>query len=176
MGRVAEGFVPPKREELGHQDQTTWERFDDGKPKDPWRLTNNLIMVDPETDAFYTFSTYSRGGLQAVGKLSAEYGKRMRQRPDELPVLELSVSSYQHPNRNIGEVREPALKIVGWVGSDKLPPLDGALIDDDNGNGDELAAALPEPAPSKPAPQATSTTSSKPAPPKAASPKTRAGF
>jgi hypothetical protein len=180
-GLVAEGFIPPKREELGHQDQSTWERFDDGRPKDPWRLTNNLIMIDLETDAFFTFSTSSRGGLQAIGKLSAAYGQHMRQHPDDMPLIELSVSSYQHPNRSIGEVREPALKIVGWVASDKLPPLDGAPVNnDDNGDGDD-PWAVPDPAPSKPAPQPTPAISAKagaprPAAPKAASPKARTGF
>jgi hypothetical protein len=181
VGLVAEGFVPPKREELGHQDQTTWERFDDGRPKDPWRLSNNLILVDPETDAFFTFSTSSRGGLQAVGKLSAAYGQHMRQRPDDMPIIELSVSSYQHPNRSIGEVREPALKIVDWVSSEKLPPLDGAPVnDDDNGDADD-PWAVTESAPSKPAPQPTAATSAKtaapkPTAPKAASPKARVEF
>src|SRR5262245_36318819 len=37
MGLVCDGFVPPKRDELGDMDRSKWDRLDDGKEKDPWR-------------------------------------------------------------------------------------------------------------------------------------------
>jgi hypothetical protein len=131
MGFVCEGFVPPKRDELGHMDQQKWERFDDNRPKDPWRLSNHLALADLESGALFTYPTSSKGGLTAIGVLSKQYGKHMRQAPNEQPILELAVSSYQHSDRSIGEVREPVLKVVGWISKDKLPPIDGAPTEPD---------------------------------------------
>ena len=37
MGPVAQGYVPPKRDELGDTDKSRWDTFDDGRPRDPWR-------------------------------------------------------------------------------------------------------------------------------------------
>jgi hypothetical protein len=145
MGLVCEGFVPPKRDELGLLDQQKWERFDDNRPKDPWRLSNNLVLIALETEALFTFSTSSRGGLGAIGELSKQYGKHMRVQPHEQPILELGVSSYQHPDRSIGEVREPVLKVVGWISNDKLPPIDGAPAANDEGSAPPLALPEPEP-------------------------------
>ena len=48
MGPVGEGFAPPRREELGHTDQARWETFDDGRPRDPWQLSNSLVLLELE--------------------------------------------------------------------------------------------------------------------------------
>jgi hypothetical protein len=127
MGPVGEGFVPPKRETLGYLDQAQWERFDDGRSKDPWAFTNTLILLRQQKtgDEWFTFTTSSRGGLSALGELSLAHGNRMRQKPGELPIVELDVGSYQHPNRAYGEVRFPVFKVVDWVAAASLPELEG---------------------------------------------------
>jgi hypothetical protein len=61
MGLIVEGFIPPKRSELGYLDQSQWETFDDGRPRDPWQFTNSLILVEPQTEELFTFSTTSKG-------------------------------------------------------------------------------------------------------------------
>ena len=91
MGPVGEGFVPPRREELGHTDQARWETFDDGRPRDPWQLSNSLVLLELELNEFFTFNSSSKGGLGAVGELSKIYGKHIRQKPDEMPIIELDV-------------------------------------------------------------------------------------
>ena len=146
MGPVRDGFVPPKREELGMLDQQKWDSFDDGKPSDPWRLSNNLVMSDLETEALFTFSTSSKGGLSAIGELCKVYGKRVRSSPNEVPSVEFGMSSYQHPDPKVGEVRIPVLKIVGWIATDKLPLIDGG----DETPQSEPPLALPEPLPFDP--------------------------
>jgi hypothetical protein len=151
MGLVCEGFVPPKRNELGHLDQTKWDHFDDGKPKDPWSFTNKLVLVDLETGAFFTFSTRSQGGLLAIAELCNEHGKHIHLKPDEVPIIELDVRSRQHSDRSIGEVREPVLKIVGWIPKDTLPLLNGTPTGDDD-TGSEPALALPKPPEAAPKP------------------------
>jgi hypothetical protein len=148
MGLVCEGFVPPKRDELGDLDETKWETFDNGDPKDPWQPSNKLVLVDLESDALYTFSTSSKGGLSAIGELAKDYGKHIRQKPDEMPIVELNMYSYLHPNRAYGEIRNPTLKILdgaaGWIAAAKLPPIDGVTV---SAPAVEDAPALPLPDP-----------------------------
>jgi hypothetical protein len=135
MGPLAEGFVPPKRAELGHHEQAQWERDSDGRARDPWQFTNTVVLKPVDSDeVFYTFSTASKGGLAALGKLALEFGNRMRSKPDEYPVVELDRDSYQHSNKAYGEIRVPVFTVVGWVPAATLPPLEGF----------ESSAALPK--------------------------------
>jgi hypothetical protein len=72
MGRVIEGHVPEKRADLGDLDQTEWETDDNtGKPRDPWQLTNYLILKEKNGDQLYTFAPSSAGGIGEIGRLSA---------------------------------------------------------------------------------------------------------
>jgi hypothetical protein len=127
MGPVGAGFVPPKRATLGHLDKTQWERFDDGREKDPWAFTNTLVVVQrkPDGDTFYTFTTTSRGGLDALATLSLAHGEHLRQRPDENPEVTLDVGSYLHTNRAFGEIRFPVFTLIRWVPVADLPPVEG---------------------------------------------------
>ena len=119
MGLVAERFVPPRRKELGDLDKTLWERDPNGQEQDPWQLTNYLPMRRIDNGEIYTFATNSKGGLTAIGELCKVYGKEMRQRPDQDPVIALDASSYMHRDPRIGRVHVPVLNnIVGWVAKD----------------------------------------------------------
>jgi hypothetical protein len=124
MGPVAEGFVPPKRDTLGHNDKSKWDSFDDGRPNDPWQFTNEVVLADPENGELFTFSTSTRGGIDAIGQLCLKYGEHIRQQPDEVPLIELQMGSYMHPNRTYGEIRIPILKRVGWFPAKDLPPIE----------------------------------------------------
>jgi hypothetical protein len=116
MGRVVEGYNPPGRRELGDTDESEWEIDEtSGRPRDPWQKTNYLVMKAMEGDKLYTFTTSSKGGLGAVAKLAGEYGKRMRAKPNEYPVVALAVDSYRHPNKAYGKIFVPEFKVVGWV-------------------------------------------------------------
>ena len=115
MGRVVDGYQPQRRNELGDNDKTLWEVDSQGKERDPWQFSNYLILKDPDGEELYTFATSSRGGLNAIGELCKGYGKAMRQRPDEYPVVELGVGSYQHSNKEFGRIKFPILKIVDWA-------------------------------------------------------------
>lgn len=114
MGRVIDEYTPPKRNELGDTDDGSWEVDMNGERRDPWQFNNYLLMKDAKGDQIYTFTTSSRGGLNAIGELSRSYGKAMRQRPNDFPVIELGVGSYQHPNKNYGRIKFPTLAVVGW--------------------------------------------------------------
>jgi hypothetical protein len=115
MGLVAKGFKPPKRADLGYLDKTVWETDEDGVVQDPWRLTHLVVLCDPKSGRFYTFTTSSKGGLTALGELAKDYSDHGRQVPDEYPVIELGMGSYRHSNKAYGEIRYPVFKRTGWV-------------------------------------------------------------
>lgn len=115
MGRISEGYVPQKRRELGDTDENEWETDDQGRPRDPWQLTNYLLLKDPDGDQIYTFATSSRGGLNAIGELCKVYGRQMRQHPDDFPIIALNVDSYRHSNKAYGKIFTPKLDVTGWA-------------------------------------------------------------
>jgi hypothetical protein len=120
MGLICEGFNPGPRKLLGDSDETLWEKFNDGQPKDPWQFSNELVMFNPENpDELYTFVTSSKGGISAVCSLTKEYGLHIRQSADELPLVELTAGSYKHSNKSYGKIQVPVLAAVGWVETPK---------------------------------------------------------
>lgn len=119
MGLVLEGFVPPARSTLGHDDQNTWE-VSNGKPRDPWQATIYMPMTSLDAANVFTFSTGSDGGRRhAIGPLCKEYGGRIRQHPDELPIVKLHQDSYLHSDRGIGRVKYPEFPVLRWVNAEK---------------------------------------------------------
>src|SRR5262245_34296149 len=56
MGRAAERFVPPERDELGDMDRSEWE-FRDGEAVDPWTFQHLLPLEHTETGEVYIFTT-----------------------------------------------------------------------------------------------------------------------
>lgn len=127
MGYVGDGFVPPKRNDLGWNDAKEWDTDDKGTPRDPWQFTNSLILIDIDQALLYTFNTSSKGGIGAVASLSKIYGRHTRASPRELPTVKLGVDSYRHSNKAYGEIRIPVLSVVPerWISIDDLPPLEG---------------------------------------------------
>lgn len=114
MGLVLDGFSPATRDQLGDDDESEWDAFDDGRPKDPWVFVNVVVMLDPNTGQLFTYPTQSKGGISAIGEVSKVYGARLHAHPNEIPVVELGGRSYDHKNKSYGEIRAPVLKVIGW--------------------------------------------------------------
>jgi hypothetical protein len=131
MGRVADAFKPPPRNELGDNDKSLWEVDDQGVARDPWQLSNYLVLKEEEGDELYTFTTSSRGGLNAIGELCKSYGKEMRQRPDQYPIIALETDSYRHSNKAYGKIHVPALTIVDWIGKEAFDGVGPSSGSDD---------------------------------------------
>lgn len=138
MGKVSTGYQPPRRNELGDNNEDEWELDDRGEPRDPWQFSNYLVLKALDGDEVYTFATSSKGGLNALGELSTTYGKQMRQRLDMFPVVELSVGSYQHSNKSYGRIKYPVFTVVGWAPK--------AVFDEVTEAVEEGVAAAPPPA------------------------------
>jgi hypothetical protein len=120
MGLVVSGFRLPKREDLGDNEKTEWEKDEGGHPKDPWQRNALMVMIDQEEN-IYTFSTGSKGGLSALGELVAAYCKHARMNPTQVPLIELGTSSYKHTD--FGKVHTPVFKVVGWEEQAKFMAL-----------------------------------------------------
>lgn len=113
VGKAADGFVVPKRDELGDLDESQWEKDAGGKPRDPWSERWSLPLEHLETGDLALFETGSKGGLNAIRKLCGSYGRNAHK---GLPIIKLVPSSYK--NKKYGPIGIPDLKIVGWE-----PPL-----------------------------------------------------
>ena len=77
MGKVMERFQAPRRNELGDMDREQWEVDGTGKERDPWQRTNYLLMKGANDGELYTFTTSSKGGLDAVARLCKDYAPFM---------------------------------------------------------------------------------------------------
>lgn len=150
MGRIATGYQPPPRKELGDDDQSEWEADENGELRDPWQFSNYLLLKrvgddnkplpetgDEDDEHIYTFTASSRGGIGALGAVAIKYGKLMRQRPNDWPVIAIGVDSYMHKVKAYGRIKVPMLKIVGWV------PKSMFVFDGDDVGGDDVAATEP---------------------------------
>ena len=118
MVRIADGKPIPQREDLGDDDRNAWETDPNGTPIDPWQVVNTLPFKDPETGQEFVFSTGSRGGIGAIGKLATKYGRQRHKHGDKLPIIEIGSDSYRH--KTYGDVPYPTFKIVAWQSEDDL--------------------------------------------------------
>jgi hypothetical protein len=120
MGLVSENFQPPRRKEIGDNEEDGGWEIDkvSGQPRDPWQLSNMVVLreigTSGETEGLYTFVTSSRGGQSAIGMLAKLYGRKIREDDTLLPVVELEGSSYPHSNKRFGIIDIPVFKLVGW--------------------------------------------------------------
>jgi hypothetical protein len=90
-------------------------------------------MAVLSTGAVFTFETWTLGGRLALDALREAYGRVMHLHPNEHPIIEFGVSSYEGKR---GLVYNPVFKIIDWI------PVNAA----------GMASFAPSPAPS-PAPK-----------------------
>jgi len=160
LGLVAEGYKAPPRSELGDMDETDWPVLN-GRPIDPWQNTRYLPMLD-ESGEVYTFVTASNGGIQAIDSLVEQYSKRWRMKPDEIPIIEIHATSYDH--KQYGETFKPQFKVTGWAPiPENFTELASAMEGEEEGEQaaftlappkaqvEELSASTPKRGPGRPA-------------------------
>jgi hypothetical protein len=114
MELLIEGRPPKMRSELGFTDKSQWPCDKDGKSKDPVQFTNYLVLKREDDGRLFTFTTATKGGLGAIGKLCEQYdAKILRKEPDKDPIIKIGSSSYEHSDRSIGRVKYPTFELVG---------------------------------------------------------------
>ena len=124
VGIVADGFVIATRDELGDTDSSEWDKDGAGAPRDPWTTQYYLPLEDAETGELFTFVTGSQGGNSAIGKLTSQFVRNVR---NGLPMVRLAAGSYKH--KTFGRVEVPELRVTGWTGA---PGAHGAGSDLDD--------------------------------------------
>lgn len=107
-------FEMPDRETLGDTAENEWEVVD-GKPQDPWQLTNYLPLEHAETHELLCFVTSSKGGIKAVGRLLKHCKRVSKTDADFLPLVQLKTGGYDHPNKQFGWVNEPIFAVCGRI-------------------------------------------------------------
>jgi hypothetical protein len=127
IGRAADGFIVPEREDLDDADKAAWEKDASGNPKDPWSQQSYLPLEDIETGDIVTFVSGSVGGRQAVSRLCGRAAKHLVAMGQ--PRIKLAVESYKHTK--FGRIDKPDFPIVGWTESALAEPATPSVEMDD---------------------------------------------
>jgi hypothetical protein len=101
----------PQRYELGHADQSQWERGPDGKPVDPLQNSREILLIDPNTYEVFTFCTSAAGGRSSADDLENAIRNARRLRPEVVPLV--SLESQEMPTR-YGMKSRPLFRILDW--------------------------------------------------------------
>ena len=129
IGKIADGYKPPQREELPDNDPGSWTEKDaKGDPRDPWVAQWFLPLIALETGDFATFVTGSKGGVAAIANLCRIFGRKHRD--GLLPIVALRTRSYKH--KQYGRIETPELPIVGWEGASTAMPASAAVGEPDD--------------------------------------------
>jgi hypothetical protein len=110
IGRIADGHIPPPRDELDENDEKRWRN-----KRDPWQLTYFLGCFDPETQPQFVFATTSAGGRDALANLQDAFVKHNEVRatvPWQWPLIELSSDSYI--NSFGKKIFVPIFHVLSW--------------------------------------------------------------
>jgi hypothetical protein len=138
IGRVADGFCPPERDELGDTDQEEWEADDDGKLKDPWVFQTYLPLENVKTGERYLFVSSSAGGKIGVEILQARWSRDIKNGIHRgLPIIKLATGTFS--TKKYGAIVRPDFPIVSWPDDDSAAPkmkvVPASLVDDEDDEG-----------------------------------------
>jgi hypothetical protein len=106
--------LPPKREDLGDNDQGKWpaSKFREGEPQDPWRVIWILPAYDERTGDTVVLAFETVGGIASIGDLVDAYAERP-EGDEKLPLI--SLQSHSRLGSNGRRYFFPILRIEGWV-------------------------------------------------------------
>jgi hypothetical protein len=103
----------PARKELGDLDESKWPVFD-GKPSDPWKLSNELLMVARETGQPVILQVTSWSAREKVIDLCRLVTFQRRQRSDTAkPIIAIGAATRQNQR---GSFKVPTFTPVDWIG------------------------------------------------------------
>jgi hypothetical protein len=131
--RAIDGKPPGEDELTDHAPEGGYKKYEDGT-EDGWAAQVKIVFRGMETGEDYTFKTTSKSGMRAIGALSQSYGRVFRQHEGEMPIVELSTSSFiPKNNKKVGKKYAPVFKIVDWISEDEAAALaDGGGADSED--------------------------------------------
>jgi hypothetical protein len=113
MGRIVDGYAPPRRDDLGSIDRAAWETDADGKARDPWQFANYVPMKAENTDEMYTFVASSKGALGAIADLCRQYDRHVRK---YRPRPGCAASGHiRAQTKSYGRIAFPVFTTAGWA-------------------------------------------------------------
>ncbi len=128
VGRIADRFRSPDRDELDDNDESKWPAGIDGKPADPWVFQNYVPMEARESGDLFLFVTGSAGGAMAVRALCNKYARNIHK---GTPTIELAVATFT--SKKYGPTQRPDFPIVAWENDtgavDVTPPMSVEMDD-----------------------------------------------
>ena len=127
MGPLYDGFVMPDRNTLGDLDPSKWELGLDGKPQDPLRHFNYLVLQRGDNGELFTYTAGSVTGRRAVGNLLRHYNRTQKSHPEMYPVVRLKEGGFNHRDERVGWVRVPVFAVVGRHPKDDAAKPDSSL-------------------------------------------------
>lgn len=97
---------------------------------DGWIEVAQVPMRDLETGEQYLFKAASKGAVKGLGKFLKAYSKQYKKHPNEIPVVELDMESYEHKIKRYGTIYNPVFVLTEFMSLDALKEL---LSDEDEG-------------------------------------------
>jgi hypothetical protein len=108
-GEVMSPIASGKR--ITEADLPDYGPYEDG---DGWREQTSIEFRRVPDGARFMFKTSSRGGTQALQKLSSEFAARMKVSKEfSLPIITMTPDSYKH--ERYGKIHVPKFTVVGWT-------------------------------------------------------------
>jgi hypothetical protein len=119
IGRVADRFKVPERDELGDLEKSLWDKDDDGVPQDPWSFQHYLPLENITTGERFVFVSSSVGGGIGVEMLCDKWARRLSSGLFGLPTVKLATGEFR--TKKYGAVKRPHFEVVSW--DDDEPPV-----------------------------------------------------
>jgi hypothetical protein len=114
LGRIADGYQVPPREECGDNDPSYWP----DPNKDVWQEVAFLPCWQQVTREVILLSGASEGTRNAIGNFLEAFAEGVEAHPEDantnkVPVVELTVESYE--SKHGKTIYNPVLELVDWV-------------------------------------------------------------
>src|SRR5262245_32911020 len=118
VGMWYDGYVPPERDDLPDRHESTWEISElTGRPDDPWKEINWVVLQRIDTGEFFTFEASARTHISGVGALLRHYRRSEKRYPGQYPVVRLGLSGWDK-GPPVGWVHKPQFIVVGHTAKD----------------------------------------------------------
>ena len=118
VGMWYDGYVPPERDDLPDRDESTWEISElTGRPDDPWKEINWLVLQRMDTGEFFTFEASAPTHISGLGALLRHYRRSEKRYPGRYPVVRLGLSGWDK-GPPVGWVHKPQFIVVGHTAKD----------------------------------------------------------
>jgi hypothetical protein len=102
----------PPRESLGDTELI-------GTDEDPWKTELAVPLLQVDTGELFLFTTMSKTGLGAVGKLLRHFDRMEKSHPGHYPLVQLRAGGFN--SAKYGWVHVPVLAVIGRVLRDSAP-------------------------------------------------------